>query len=178
MPKDYKSFCLVASHLVKNAHRYYKEDCKTVMEPEGNDVGSKVKGEIFDERGPKSKLDDLQQMKGECDGQGMSDESNDVHCILREIWTLKRQNRIIEQQALIVKLKDRNGSYRCISKSSGIPLKTVHDWCSLPKNRQHKATEKAKMRKEEFINFVMQDTISYSNPSNKYMAVNEIMCSS
>ena len=26
MPKDYKSFCLVAEHLAKNAHRYYKQD--------------------------------------------------------------------------------------------------------------------------------------------------------
>ena len=26
MPKDYKSFCLVAEHLVKNAHRYYKKE--------------------------------------------------------------------------------------------------------------------------------------------------------
>ena len=26
MPKDYKSFCLVAAHLTKNAHRYYKEE--------------------------------------------------------------------------------------------------------------------------------------------------------
>ena len=25
MPKDYKSFCLVTAHLVKNAHRYYKD---------------------------------------------------------------------------------------------------------------------------------------------------------
>ena len=26
MPKDYESFCLVAAHLVKNAHRYYSNE--------------------------------------------------------------------------------------------------------------------------------------------------------
>ena len=26
MPKDYQSFCMVAAHLVKNAHRYYDKN--------------------------------------------------------------------------------------------------------------------------------------------------------
>ena len=36
MPKDFKSFCLVAAHLVRNAHRYYKsmhiDQCKAEVD--------------------------------------------------------------------------------------------------------------------------------------------------
>ena len=55
-----------------------------------------------------------------------------------------------------------------MSKVSGLPLKTVHAWCSTPKNREHKGTSCASLKKEEFINFLMQDTMSYSHPSKKY----------
>ena len=51
---------------------------------------------------------------------------------------------------------------------SGIPLKTVHEWCAVPKERQHKATIRANMKRDEFINFLMQDTIMYSHPCKKY----------
>ena len=34
MPKDYKSFCLVAVHLMKNAHRYYDIDPKSMVKEE------------------------------------------------------------------------------------------------------------------------------------------------
>ena len=50
-----------------------------------------------------------------------------------------------------------------------LDIKIVHAWCSVPKERQHKGTEKANMRKEEFLKFLMQDTITFSNPSKKYV---------
>ena len=51
---------------------------------------------------------------------------------------------------------------------TGIPLKTLHDWCTEPKECEHKSTSKANMKKEEFHNFLMQDTISYSHPCKRY----------
>ena len=43
MPKDYKSFCLVAAHLVKNAHRYYSnEDVSKVDIKEDNETAEEM----------------------------------------------------------------------------------------------------------------------------------------
>ena len=36
MPKDYKSFCLVAAHLTRNAHRYYSPEEMEKMKQEQN----------------------------------------------------------------------------------------------------------------------------------------------
>ena len=38
MPKDYPSFCLVAAHLVKNAHRYYPESQLKEIKKEEKEV--------------------------------------------------------------------------------------------------------------------------------------------
>ena len=143
MPKDYRTYSLVAAHLVKNAHRYYPAEETTLFED---------------------------SIKCETDKKQMEEEDNCkvVNKCLREIRTLKRQNRIREQQNMVKELKERHGSYRCISRAAGIPLKTVHEWCSEPKNRQHKATSRAKLKKDEFINFLMQDTITYSDSCKRY----------
>ena len=69
---------------------------------------------------------------------------------------------------MVGELKAVYGSYRNISQISGIPLKTVHCWCSILKIRQHKGTSHAAMKREEFTNFLMQDTVSYSHSSQKY----------
>ena len=34
MPKDYKSFCLFAAHLMRDAHRYYSEEDIAKMDEE------------------------------------------------------------------------------------------------------------------------------------------------
>ena len=81
---------------------------------------------------------------------------------------MKKQNRIKEQQDLVCRLKINYGSYRSISKTAGIPLKTVHDWCSEPKERKHLGTVCAALKKQEFTNFLMQDTITYSHPCKRY----------
>ena len=55
-----------------------------------------------------------------------------------------------------------------MNKIAGIPLKTIHDWCSPPKAKKHKGTSRANLKRQEFTNFLMQDTISYSHPCKKY----------
>ena len=92
----------------------------------------------------------------------------EVNKALRQIRTLKRQNHIREQESSVKKLKEKIGSYRDIAKLSGIALKTVHDWCSAPKNREHKLISRSNLRKEEFVNFMMQDTITFSSSCKRY----------
>ena len=60
MPKDYKLFCLVMAHLVKNAHRYYKD---ALQETEQIAAELPVKKEVevkseFAEKEPKLELID------------------------------------------------------------------------------------------------------------------------
>ena len=122
MPKDYKSFCLVAAHFIKNAHRYWN------IEPE-KAKQMKIEAEEV------SKTENTQ----------VSEAVLLVNKQLREIRTLKRQNRIHEQQCLVEKLKRDHGSYWQIAKLTSIPLKTVHEWCAEPKERQHKSTSRAQL---------------------------------
>ena len=110
MPKDYKSFVLVAAHLVKNAHRYYDVDCK--------EEGVKADVEI----GTTGTTEENRKCK-------------ELNKLLQEISSLKRKNCIKEQQLNVNKLKEAFGSYRSISQLSGIPLKTVHFWCAEPKRK-------------------------------------------
>ena len=55
-----------------------------------------------------------------------------------------------------------------MSRMSGISVKSIHNWCSAPENKQHKAKEMAEKRKKEFETFLLQDSISYEHPSKKY----------
>ena len=142
MPKDYKSFCLVAAHLVKNAHRYWDVD---------------KPAEIKEENSTDNNME-----------HDSASECKEINRKLRTIRTLKRQNRINEQQDVVTKLKETEGSYRDIARKSGISLKTVHLWCSVPKNREHKAISLSKLRQEEFTNFIMQDTVTFSHPCKRY----------
>ena len=154
MPKDYKSYCLVAAHLLKNAHRYQNCD-----DPD-------IKMELsfsFDNTDQKK----YRKSEGSCENE-KEDTVKLVNKKLREIRTLKHHNRIREQQVMVSETKEKFGSYRDISGLSGIPLKTVHDWCSVPKERKHRATQRSQLRKDEFLNFLMQDTITYSHPCKRY----------
>ena len=154
MPKNYKSFCLVAAHLVKNAHRYYKVD-----EP--------VKSE------------DMKCTLNVPDNTHEENQCIKINKQLHEIRTMKWQNRIREQQKVVNQMKKKIAialqkknkdmcSFHDIASISGVPLKTVHSWCSIPKERQHKAISCAKLWKEEFINFLMQDTITFSDPCKRH----------
>ena len=158
MPKDYETYCSVAEHLMKNAHRYQKP----VEEIKVDEIVHVKKEETFEvkkeiESPVKVKSDDLSL-----------DPCKDVNKQLRTIKSLKTQNRIREQQHKVCIMKDQFGSYRDISKTAGIALKTVHSWCAAPKERNHLATVMSDLRRQEFTNFLMQDTISFSHPCKKY----------
>ena len=145
MPKDYKSFVSVANHLVKNAYRYHNID---ELKKDENTEEIKLERPIQQE-----------DEKSIC---------KEVNKKLREASALNCQNQIIEQQELVSKLKIEHGSYRNLSKLAGVPLKTVHAWCSQPKERSHKSKERSELRRQEFTNFLMQDTITFSYPCKKY----------
>ena len=140
----------MTEHFLKNAHRYWNI---------GEEEARKIKIEAENEVGKKS--DDAQSVT-------VSNECIEVNKALKTIQALKKQNRIWEQQDLVVKLRAGVGSYQDISKCSGTALKTVHEWCSTPKDRIHKLTSKANLCKEEFINFLMQDTIMFSCSSKRF----------
>ena len=153
VPSEEKSrdFCLVAEHLIKNAHRYYSVDDTTVKEEvKREEVGT----------GKVEKMTSEEQSEEEKSQLGNK--------LLRTIITLKRQNRIREQQEFVQKMKEQLGTYHEIMKITGTPLKTVHDWCSHPKERSHKGTVRSNLRKQEFMNFLMQDTITYAHPCKRY----------
>ena len=84
---------------------------------------------------------------------------------VHELRHLKGKNRVIEQQELVEKLKESYHSYRNMSHMSGIPLKSLHKWCSHPSKREHKAKQITKLRKKEFEDFLLQDSISFTHPA-------------
>ena len=168
MPKDYNSFKLVLDHLVKNTPRYYKTDVEVKL---AEDETGLKKEEICEDIVKKEIIESDVKPDIRCDDVKV--KSADVSCMainkkLREICSLKKQNRIKEQQQLVTNLKHEVGVFREISRLSGVSLKTVHDWCSLPKEHTHQAKAKAEIRKQEFTNFLMQDTITYSHPGKRY----------
>ena len=167
MPKDYKSFCMVAAHLVKNAHRYYNIEDSELKE----EVISKVKQEVDSEDVPITHGNDVKHSLKQKYAMQLGDDM-DIDQIgskmLRSIRALKKQNPVQEQQDLVTKLKELVGTYREIAKVTKTPLKTVHDWCKKPQERCHKGTARAMLKREEFTNFLMQDTVTYAHPCKRY----------
>ena len=116
MPKDFKSFCMVAEHLAKNAHRYWDINVEDA---------NKIKLEAEEQVSKRKKTTENMDIRvAEC---------MEVNKTLCEIQCLRWQNRIREQQALVSKLFSHVGTYRELSWTSGIALKTLHEWCSPPK---------------------------------------------
>ena len=71
MPRDYKSFCMVAAHLVKNAHRFYAEQNHDSLDTFKTEVQKSNSHEITDSE----------------------DKCKVLNQQLRSIRTMKRQNR-------------------------------------------------------------------------------------
>ena len=117
MPKDFNSFCRVAEHLVKNAYRYYNI-------PESDELKEEAVT-------PVNKIVKKSTVESSCQSGNK---------LLHTIRSLTRQIRIQEQQVLVKMLKSEVGSYRDLSRVTGTPLKTVHEWCSEPKERSHKGS--------------------------------------
>ena len=146
MPKeDHGLFCLVAAHLLKNSHRYFNLHAPSQMQ-----------------------LQILQEKEiSEPTRQKIVDEFREVNKKLRVIGNLKVGKRVREQQDLVTEVKG-NLSYRKLSAMSGVSLKSLHKWCSVPKIKKHKSKELAKLRKQEFVEFLSQDSISFAHPSKKF----------
>ena len=100
--------------------------------------------------------------------QKIIEDFKQVNQKVRELRNLKEKHRVNEQQVLLSNLKNSYHSYRNISSMSGIGLKTVHSWAQCSKKKVHKAKELANLRKKEFENFLLQDTISFAHPAKKY----------
>ena len=147
LPHDNQGlFCLVVSHLLRNAHRYFGMESPSDMQMcilEKNSVSQNTREDIISNFKNASKK-------------------------LREVCDFKKKNRIPEQQKIVSELKESYQSYHNISFMSGVPLKTVHSWCSIPKIKTNKASELAQKRKDEYIRFLNQDCISFAHLSKKY----------
>ena len=145
MPNDHGIFCLVLDHLLRNAHRYFHLD------------------------GPSDFQQHILQSRFGCSADGDKVEQlKELNKKLRVACNLKSKKRITEQQEVVRELKEEFKSFRNMSFQSGVSLKTVHSWCSLPKDRVNKSSELASLRKQEFEKFLLQDTISFAHPSKKY----------
>ena len=146
LPKEHSLFCLVVGHLLKNAHRYFKLHSPTELQKH-----------IMHDKSISDANSDVDL-----------DESKNANKKLRMINELKGKNRIHEQQELVNEMKENYQTFRNIVSVSGVSLKTVHSWCSIPKQKVHKGKELSKLRRAEFIDFLSQDTISFEHPCKKF----------
>ena len=146
LPSEYSMFVLVTYHLFKNSHRYFGF----------------------------SQPSELQQKLIECNS--ISDETKqnvladfkEASRRIRDIGTLKSQNRVDEQQQRVKEIKNDFGSLRHISSITGVSLKTVAKWCTVPTASVKKRVELSKLRREEYEEFLNQDSISFAHPCKKY----------
>ena len=146
LPNDHGVFCLVLLHLMKNSHRYFNLE-----------VPSDLQRHILQNQ----PLKDSKNLT-------LCDMSKEVNKKLRVACDLKGKNRLVKHQNVVQQLKKEFKSFRNLSSVSGIALKTVHNWCSLPKQKVHKAKELSQLRRTEFEQFLLQDTISFAHPSKRY----------
>ena len=101
-------------------------------------------------------------------GENVIDKFKEANKKLCEVGDLKCKKWLVEQQKLVAELKEEYQSFRNMASLSGISLKTVHGWCSLPKPKIHKAKALSQLRKDEYERFLWQDTISFAHPGKKF----------
>ena len=155
MPRNPMDYLLVAEHIYNNRHRY--ANCIETDET-GNITQLLSVGEI-EETEKKKSLEGSKEDVSKC---------KEVNKNLRTLSYLKKQNRRSDHQKLANALIKKYGTYRKISIAAGAPIKTVHSVCKPSVKKIHKSTEWAKQRKQEFVNFLMQDTISYSSACKRH----------
>ena len=146
LPSDHGIFCLVVSHLLKNAHRYFHMERPSDIQ---------------------NYLLENQNLSSEMALKDIIGKFQEANKKVREAGGLKCKNRIGEQQKLVSELKSEFHTYRNMASWTGISLKTVHNWCAPPKPKVHKSTALSKLRKDEYERFLMQDTISFFSPSKE-----------
>ena len=100
--------------------------------------------------------------------QKVIDDFKSANKKLRVIGDLKDKNRVKEQQEMVSEISEDFHTFRTLALMSGIPLKMVYSSCCPPKEKKHKATELARLRKQEFEQFLLQDSISYAHPSKNF----------
>ena len=110
---DHGMFCLVAAHLLKNDYHYFNLDKPPDLQ--NHILEDKMITDITRQRV-------IQDFK----------DANKKLCVISD---LECKNHINEQQQLVTELKDNLHTYRNLSFMSGISLKTVFDWCSVPKEK-------------------------------------------
>ena len=145
-PNDHSMFVLVAAHLLRNAHQYF-----------GLSKPSQLQSKILQSKA----ISDKTKNK-------IIEDFKEANKKVRGVRTLKYQSRVTEQSAKVDELKQTYGSYRSIADASGIPVKTVYKWCSKPKDKQTKRIELANLRRQEYEQFLMQDSVSFPHPCKKY----------
>ena len=124
LPNEHGLFCLVLGHLLKNAHRYFQLDCPSDIQKQ------------------------ILQSKTFCDqkSEQVVEQFKETNKKLRMVGELKCKNRVKEQQRIVNELKGDYHSLRNLSSISGISLKTVHNWCSVPRHKVHKGSELSHLR--------------------------------
>lgn len=113
LPNKHGLFCLVIGHLLQNAHRYFNLDSPSDLQLNIMESSFQIKA---------------------CSNQG-NKICKSANRKLREVCDLKKKKRLQQQQELVTELRDMYQSFRNISAMSGVPLKTAHNWCSLPKKK-------------------------------------------
>ena len=146
LPNDYTMFVLVTLHLFKNAHRYFGLTSPTDMQM---NLIEELSTSTF------SREEAVAEFK-------------DASLKIRNISTLKNQNRVSEQLDKVKELKKEYGSLRNISDLTGVSLKTVHKWCTAPVTTLKKRVELSKLRRRDNEDFLLQDSISFAHPCKKY----------
>ena len=105
MPSDdHGLFCLVAAHLLRNAHKYFNLE-----------AASQLQKPVLEEK-----------MVSEPTCQRIIDDFKEANKTLWCIGDLKDKNRVSEQQRLVCKMKEEYQTFRNMSFMSGISVKTVH----------------------------------------------------
>ena len=98
LPKKHFLFCLVLSHLLRNAHTYFNI-------PNPTDLQLK----LFEEKciSDSTKHEFVAEFK-------------EVNKRIREVCEMKQKRRVIDQKRLVSELRDDYGTYKNIAQISGI----------------------------------------------------------
>ena len=139
-------FTLVVEHLLKNVHRYFHTEKPTAFQKQ-----------VIAKQYLSPELLAI-----------VIDEHKEANKKVREACEMKSKGRVHEHEQVVEQIKGKFGTFCNLSTMSGVPLKTVHAWCSTAKEKTHKASEFAKIRRAEFERFLCQDSISFEHPSKRY----------
>ena len=146
LPNRHFLFCLVLSHLLKNAHTYFNMEKPTTLQMK-----------LLDQKSFSDTYNDT-----------VIADFKEVNKRVREVGEMKQKNRKEDQRNIVSQLKGEFGSCNNIAKLSGISRKSVQKWFAEEDSRPKKRVEMSNLKKEEYHKFLAQDTVSFEHPSKKY----------